>query len=288
MVRRSVLFSPGDQPSLMRKAPGIGADTVIFDLEDAVTPDRKTEARDMVRDMLTADSFDPDCEVCVRLTSDQSEADLDALSAGAPEALRLDGLVLPKVDSPQTIERRAEMAASYGLDVPILALVETAAGVLAAEEIARAAPTDALLFGAEDLAASIGASRTSSGTEVLYAREHVVIAASAADVDSIDTVVTDFEDDEGLREEAKFAIRLGFDGKMAIHPAQVPIINDAFTPSQSERDWARRVLDARDAAREEERGVFEVDGEMIDAPLIHRAERIRDRAKVAGIDIEHS
>lgn len=298
MVRRSVLFSPGDRPELMRKAPEVDADAVVFDLEDAVVPDRKDDARTAVREVLTADGFDPACEVCVRLTVEEPAADLDALvgeGIDGPEnggrspdgdGIRLDALVLPKVESASSVDRRAEMARARGLDVPVLALVETARGVLAAEEIAAADATDALIFGAEDLSADVGATRTAEGTEVLYGREHVVLAASAAGVDAIDTVYTDFEDDDGLREDASFARQLGFDGKLAIHPAQVPVVNGAFTPSRSEREWARRVLAAREEAAREGRGVFAVDGEMIDRPLIARAERVRALAEAAGIDLE--
>ncbi|AUX08648.1 citrate lyase subunit beta/citryl-CoA lyase [Halalkaliarchaeum desulfuricum] len=291
-----MLFSPGDQPKLMRKAPGTGADAVVFDLEDAVVPDRKDEARTAVRETLTDDQFDPAPEVCVRLTATEPDADLDALVGGDDESkkgsrnhsgtLRLDALVLPKVDSARTVERRVEMARERGLDVPVLALVETAAGVLAAEEIATVDAVDALIFGAEDLAADVGASRTKGGEEVLYAREHVVLAAAAAGIDAIDTVYIDFEDDEGLHEEASFARQLGFDGKLAIHPAQVSVINDAYTPDEKELSWARRVLATRERADREGRGVFEVDGEMIDRPLIARAERVRELATAAGIEFE--
>ena len=155
-------------------------------------------------------------------------------------------------------------------------------GVLAAEAIAAADATDALAFGAEDLAADVGATRTDEGTEVLYAREHVVLAASAAGVDAIDTVYTDFSDEAGLREDAAFARRLGYDGKLAIHPAQVGPITEAFTPDPEDVEWAESVLDARDEAEREGRAVFQVDGEMIDAPLIAQAERILDRAPESG------
>ena len=297
MVRRSVLFSPGDRPELMRKAPGTGADTVVFDLEDAVVPDRKDDARAAVRETLTDEEFDPDTEVCVRLTVEEPDRDLDALVGKAvdePEngknnhsrELRLDALVLPKVDAAATVEHRVELARTRGLDVPVLALVETAAGVLAAEEIASVDAVDALIFGAEDLAADVGATRTKEGDEVLYAREHVVLAATAAGIDAIDTVYTDFEDDDGLGKEAAFARQLGYDGKLAIHPAQVSVINDAYTPDESELSWARRVLEARERAERDGRGVFEVDGEMIDRPLIVRAERIRELATAAGIEFE--
>ncbi len=279
MARRSLLFSPGDQPELMRKAPSAGADTVVFDLEDAVTPGSKAAAREAVDEVLSDPEFDPDPEVCVRVNGGQASEDLSALSDAARTAV--DAVMLPKTGAADDVETLQRILREHEVDAPILALVETAAGVLNAAEIAAAAPTDAVLFGAEDLSADIGATRTEAGTEVLYAREHVVLAASAADVDAIDTVYTDTDDTEGLREETAFAIQLGYDGKMAIHPAQVAPINEAFTPDAEQLEWARRVLEARDEAEAEGRGVFSVDGEMIDAPLIARAERLVERAAAA-------
>ncbi|GAB7008217.1 HpcH/HpaI aldolase/citrate lyase family protein [Halorubrum trueperi] len=284
MARRSVLFSPGDRPELMRKAPSAGADVICFDLEDAVAPRRKGEARTAVREILVDPEFDPAAEVCVRLTEAEPSADLDGLLGSATAAdtdgrnLRLDAVMLPKAESAARVADAAALCADRGLDPAVFALVETAAGVLSAQSIAAAEPTDALVFGAEDLAADVGATRTEDGTEVLYAREHVVLAAGAAGVDAIDTVYTDFSDLEGLRADAEFALTLGYDGKMAIHPAQVAPITEAFTPDDDEIEWAERVLDARDEAEREGRGVFRVDGEMIDAPLIAQAERIRDLA----------
>ncbi|ELZ36503.1 HpcH/HpaI aldolase [Halorubrum saccharovorum DSM 1137] len=283
MARRSLLFSPGDRPELMRKAPATDADVICFDLEDAVAPDRKAEARESVRAVLADPDFEPDAEVCVRLTVTEPAADLDALvgersETGHRDDLRLDAVMLPKVEDPDRVDRAAALCADRGLEPAVFALVETAAGVLSAESIAAAPATDALVFGAEDLAADVGATRTDEGTEVLYAREHVVLAAGAADVDAIDTVYTDFSDADGLREEAEFALTLGYDGKLAIHPAQVDPINAAFTPGPEEIEWAEKVLAARDAADREGRGVFQVDGEMIDAPLIAQAERIAERA----------
>jgi len=297
MARRSLLFSPGDRPELMRKAPATGADVVCFDLEDAVAPGRKNEARAAVRGVLVDPDFDPDAEVCVRLTETDPAADLDALvgtgaatgdappgTVDAERSPRLDAVMLPKVEDAGRVDRAAALCADRGLDPAVFALVETAGGVLAAEAIADAEPTDALVFGAEDLAADLGATRTDEGTEVLYAREHAVLAASAAGVDALDTVYTDFSDAAGLREETAFARTLGYDGKLAIHPSQVDPINEAFTPDPDEVEWASRVLDARDEADREGRGVFSVDGEMIDAPLIAQAERIVERAAAAGLD----
>ncbi|OYR59463.1 HpcH/HpaI aldolase/citrate lyase family protein [Halorubrum halodurans] len=288
MPRRSLLFSPGDRPELMRKAPRTDADVLCFDLEDAVAPARKDEAREAAGAVLSDPAFEPDAEVCVRLTADEPEADLDALIGGAEadaagDPLRLDAVMLPKVEEAAAVDRAGTLLVDRGLDPVVFVLVETAEGVLAAREVAAAGATTALVFGAEDLAADVGATRTAEGTEVLYAREHVVLAASAAGVDALDTVHTDFTDETGLREETEFAATLGYDGKLAIHPDQVVPINEAFTPGSDEIEWAEAVLDARDAADRADRGVFEVDGEMIDAPLVARAERVLERAAAAGI-----
>lgn len=257
----------------MRKGPDSGADVVVFDLEDAVAPNRKAAAREAVADVLTNPGFDPDCEVVVRVTGQESGVDLDALLAGEP---RLDALMLPKAESGADVDALAAAAAERGADLPVFALCETAAGVLHAESIAAADATTAVLFGAEDLSADVGATRTDEGTEVLYAREHVVLAAAAAGVDAVDTLVTDIDALDRLREDAAFARDLGYDGKIAIHPSQVPVINDAFRPEEEQVEWARRVVDAVEDREGE--GVVRVDGEMIDAPLVSRARRILDRA----------
>ncbi|MFB6069159.1 MAG: CoA ester lyase [Halobacterium sp.] len=277
MVRKSLLFSPGDRPEMMRKAPETGADVLLFDLEDAVAPARKSDARGAVRDVLTDPDFDPDAEVGVRLNHDPDDArdDLAAILGGS---VRLDVLVVPKVTAASDVETTAALAREAGRDLPAFAIVETASGVLAAREIAAAAATDALVFGAEDLSTDLGATRTQTGTELLYARQHVLLAARAGGVDAIDTVYPDFEDPDGLAAEAESAASFGYDGKTAIHPAQVDVIDDAFTPAPERIEWARNVLAARDEADSEGRGVFEVDGEMIDAPLVARAERVLDRA----------
>ena len=274
MARRSVLFSPGDQPDLLRKAPDSGADTVVFDLEDAVAPERKADARCDVATVLTDASFDPSCEICVRVNADVSTAaaDLDAVLDGDP---RLDAVMVPKAESATDVGTLADLLAERGADVPIVALCESARGVLHAEGIAAAPAVDAVAFGAEDLTADVGATRTEGSEEVSHARQHVVLAAAAADVDALDTVFTDIEATDRLAEETRVAVQLGYDGKMAIHPAQVDVINEAFTPDPETVEWAERVLEARAAA--DGRGVFRVDGEMIDAPLVAQAERVMER-----------
>lgn len=276
MARRSVLFSPGDRPEMMRKAPGTGADVVVFDLEDAVAPDRKPAAREAVREVLSDPAFAPDVEVCLRVNpGDAGEADLDAVLG---DDVRLDAAMVPKASAAADVERVADRLDDAGFDPRIWALVETAGGVLGAEDVAGADGADALVFGAEDLTADIGATRTPEMTEVLYARERVVVAGRAAGVDVVDTLYPDFEDREGLADDTAFAISLGYDGKLAIHPSQVAVINEAFTPDPERVEWAERVLSARDEAEVAGRGVFRVDGEMIDAPLIAQADRVLERA----------
>jgi len=256
---------------------------LVFDLEDAVAPASKADARAAVNDVLADPEFDPDAEVAVRVTPAgvAADDDLAAVLDGAA-ADSLDALVLPKADAAADVDDLARLMAEHGVDYPVFAIVESAAGVLAGAEIAAADATDALVFGAEDFAADLGGTRTDAGTEVLYAREHVVLAASAAGVDAIDTLHTDFEDEAGLREDTDFAIELGYDGKLAIHPAQVGPINEAFTPDDDRLAWAERVLAAHDEAAAEGRGVFEVDGEMVDAPLVAQAERVIELAEAAG------
>lgn len=265
---------------MLWKAPESGADAVIFDLEDAVGPSHKAAAREEVRGVLGDPAFDPACEVCVRINPIDIAAqdDIDALYDGGGD-IRLDTILLPMVERAADVDTLAEMLGAYDVAPAVFAAVETATGVLRAPAIARAGATDALGFGGEDFATNIGATRTKAGTEVLHARQRLVLAATAAGIDVHDTVFTDIDDLDGLRKEVEFAIQLGFDGKPAIHPRQVPVINEAFTPAAEEIEWAQRVLDARDAA--EGRGVFTVDGEMIDAPLIARAERIIERARAA-------
>jgi citrate lyase subunit beta/citryl-CoA lyase len=278
MVRRTVLFSPGDKPELMAKAPESGADVVVFDLEDAVAPGQKDAAREAVS--TTLPDLDADCEVCVRVNplAEGGRTDVETVLAETDAA---DSVMLPKVTDATDVDALAETLRSHGADLPVLALLETAGGVLHAEAIATADATDAVLLGAEDLSADIGATRTEAGTEISHARQHVVLAAGYADVHAIDTLYTDYEDTDGLREDVAFARDLGFDGKMAIHPAQVPVINDAFTPDEATIEWAQKVLDARDDAENEGKGVFSVEGEMIDAPLITQAEDVLRRARAA-------
>ena len=279
MVQRSLLYAPGDDRGMLENAVQTAADTVIFDLEDAVAPASKEGARRTVQSALD-DIDDPAPNVAVRVNPYDlaGRADVDAVVgdvATPPDS------VLDDADPVEALhDRLADLGAS---DVGIVPLIETAAGVLSADEIAAAPGVTAVAYGDQDFTADIGATVTDDKTESLYARQRTVVAAAAAGVDALDTVHTDIEDATGLREQTEFVVELGFDGKLAIHPDQIPVINEAFTPASDEIEWAEAVLAGQERASEADAGVFTIDGQMIDPPLVERARTIVRRAEAAGI-----
>jgi citrate lyase subunit beta/citryl-CoA lyase len=283
MVRRSLLYCPGDDRGMMEKAVGTDADTVIFDLEDAVAPAAKDDARGTVQALLD-DLGGTEPDRCVRINpyDRRGRTDVEAVVGGV--STPPDAIALPKVDTPETVEALADHLADLGADgVDIIPLIETARGVVAVEGIAAASGVDAVAYGDQDFTADIGATVTDDKTESLYARQRTVVAAAAAGVDAVDTVWTEIGDLEGLREQAAFAVDIGFDGKLAIHPDQIPVINDAFTPTSDQLEWAEAVLAGQERAADADEGVFTVDGQMIDPPLVERARTFVERAEAAGL-----
>jgi citrate lyase subunit beta/citryl-CoA lyase len=273
MPRRSVLFTPADSPDMLRSAPDTGADVLVFDLEDGVGPADKAEAREVVREVVPDIAFDG--ELWLRVNDRPALLDADAALLDEERvAAALDGVVVPKVTGPDAVERVTDRYPPE-VSLPVLALVENARGVLRADAIADAPAVDALLFGGEDLAGDVGLTRTEGSEELLYARQRVAIAAAAAGIDAIDGIYTDIRDTAGLRAEAETALHFGYDGKTLIHPGQVDPVNDVFTPSQEDVEWARRVVEA---AAEREEGVFMLDGELVEAPIRKQAERTLERA----------
>lgn len=267
---RSVLFVPGTSRERFPKAFASGADAVVLDLEDGVDAARKAEAREAVGEWLaTAPANGPARLVRVNgAASEFIDDDLDWLSS--IEGL-YDALVLPKVETPDEIAGIASRAES----TPIVPLLETARAILHARDIVTAGPViPAVLFGAEDLTAELGIPRTVEGDELIVARGLVVLAAVSVGADPIDAVLVDIENPERLRKDAMRARAVGFTGKMAIHPDQVSVINETFSPSAEELASARRILEAAEAAHEEGEGAFRLDGRMVDAPVIRRAQRV--------------
>jgi len=255
---RSWLFAPGHDEKLLGKVFGAGADAVLLDLEDAVPPALKERARKLVAEVVAGKR----CWVRVnRAQSDDCERDLAAIAG------RVSGIRIPKVESAADVAWVAERAPG----VPLDCTVESARGVLAAYEIAAAPACVLLSYGGLDLAADLGIA--AGEQETLYARSHLVVAArSAGKPQPSDGVHPLLYDDEGLRREAESARRTGFFGKSAIHPRQVPIINEVFTPTPLELEWARQVLQAFE--RSGGAATKTSTGEFVDRPAAVRAQQL--------------
>jgi citrate lyase beta subunit len=278
---------PGDDRRKIEKAATLGVDCVCMDMEDGVAITRKTEARAVIAQAMKELEFGSS-ERCIRINSVGSgfeKFDLAAAVAANPDAI-----VVPKVETAQQVRAISEYIEMYELSarmpvrtIRMLVGVETARGILNLKEIADAdRRLDAIIFGAEDYAASIGARRTPEATEVLYARSAVVNACAANDLQAIDMVYIDFRDLDGLRLEAEQGAALGFSGKQIIHPNQVAPVQEAFTPSDEAIEYAQRVVRAFAASQKEGKGAFALDGKMIDMPLLKNAQKVLERAKAAG------
>lgn len=274
MDPRSVLFTPGDRPEMLERALETAADAVVFDLEDGVSTDRRPTARgNVVAALEVVADESPPVRVRINPLDDGGRQDLDALEEA--DAADLDGIVVPKVADAAMVYHHLGAVRDRGLPRRLWCLLETPAGVLAAPDIAAVASVDGVIFGGEDYAASVGADRTAEGTELLVPRQQVVMAAGAADVAAIDGITSAIEDADRVEADAGQARAFGFDGKLAIHPAQVDPIHAGFAPDDDQLQWARQVLTS---AAKGDAGAVRVADEMIDAPLLERARRILRRA----------
>ena len=290
-MRRSLLFLPGNTPNMLINGSCLGADAVIFDLEDAVSPAEKDAARVLVRNTMTYMDF-RGCEKVVRINGIDTpywREDLDEVLPCRPDLI-----LLPKTGSAADIreadayitetEKRLGLAAGA---VGLVALIETALGVENAFAIASASPRVAALFlGAEDLTADLRCRRTKEGREIEYARTRLVTAARAAGVDVYDTPFTDVNDDEGIETDAALAKALGFTGKASISPRHVETINRVFSPSQAEIDYAYEVMETIRLAKEQGKGAVALRGKMIDAPIVERARQTIAMAREMGLGRE--
>jgi citrate lyase subunit beta / citryl-CoA lyase len=274
---RSMLFVPGTREDRFSSAITSGADAVVFDLEDSVEETRKAEARQAISRFQAA-SGDLGPPMLVRVNAFGSRWFHDDLQF-AGRLPRLGGIVVPKAE---TVEALRVVAQVVGGD-RVFPLLETARGVLNSAFLADAIPSvPALLFGAEDLTAEIGVRRTTDGEELLFARSQVVLAAAAAGAEAIDAVFTDVADGDGLRRDATRARALGFRGKMTIHPSQIAIVNEIFSPSAADIAQADKILSAYAAAQAAGSGVLRLGNEMVDAPVVARAQRVLDLASKLG------
>jgi citrate lyase beta subunit len=247
----------------------------------------QTEARAVIARAMQELDFGAS-ERCIRINSFGSGFEKFDLAAAV--ATNPDTIVVPKIESAAQVRSISEHIEMYELSsnmeigtIRMLVGVETAKGILNLKEIAEADKRlEAIIFGAEDFAASVGATRSPEATEVLYARSAVVTVCAANELQAIDMVYIDFRDVEGLRLEAEQGARLGFSGKQIIHPNQVETVQAAFTPSEEAIEYAQRVVRAFAASQKEGKGAFALDGKMIDMPLLKNAQKVLDRAKAAA------
>ena len=290
-MRRSMLFLPGNNPNMLINGATLGADAIIFDLEDAVAPAEKDAARILVRNTMQYMDLGR-CEKIVRINSVDTafwKADIDTIAPQKPDLI-----LLPKAACAEDIrlvdgyltEVETRLGMTQGT-IGLMPLIETAMGVENAYTIASAANrVKALFLGAEDLTADLQCQRTKEGREIEYARTRLVVAARAAGVDVYDTPFTDVNDDEGILTDAKLAKALGFTGKASISPRHVEVINSVFSPTMKEIDYAYEVMDAIELAKSQGKGAIALHGKMIDAPIVARAQRTIDMAKALGLGRE--
>ena len=288
-MRRSMLFLPGNNPNMLINGNCLGADSVIFDLEDAVSPAEKDAARILVRNTMRYMDF-RGCEIIVRINSIDTpywKKDIDAILPYQP------GLILlPKTGSAADVlaadAYMTEVEEKLGLEkntVGLMPLIETALGVENSFAIASATKrVKALFLGAEDLTADLQCVRTKEGREIEYARTRLVVAARAAGVAVYDTPFTDVNDDEGIVKDATYAKALGFNGKASISPRHVEVINSVFSPTQKEVDYAYEVMEAIALAKSQGKGAIALHGKMIDAPIVARAEQTIAMAQALGME----
>jgi citrate lyase subunit beta/citryl-CoA lyase len=270
--RRSRLYAPGNNPRFLVGVDLHGADCVLLDLEDSVPPSEKAAARVLVKHLLSAIAI-PEVWVRINPLNTYGKEDLVEVMQGRPH-----GICLPKAESENDVKNLAallsRMEKRLGLiegTTWIMPIIESARGVLYAERIAADPRVVMIAFGAEDFTRDVGALRTPES--LLFARSMIVVAARAAGIQASDTVYANLEDEQGLLAEAKMARALGFDGKGAINPRQIPLIHAAFSPSEAEIEEARRIVKAAEDAAAQGIGAIAVDGKMVDRPVLERAKR---------------
>ncbi len=287
-MRRSMLFLPGNTPNIIVNGEILGADAVILDLEDAVAPTEKDSARILVRNAIGRMGFGK-CEVIVRINSTDTDfwmKDLDAIIPVRPNLI-----MPPKTGCAEDVRRVDEyitmLEEKLGMEkntVKLIPLIETALGVENAFQIASASDRVAAIFlGGEDLTADLRCKRTKEGDEIRYARSRMVMAARAAGVEVYDTPFTDVNDDEGIYVDAQYAKSLGFTGKSAISPRHVKAINEVFSPTQKDIDYAYEVMEAIRIGKEQGKGAVALRGKMIDAPIVARAQQTISMAEELGM-----
>jgi citrate lyase beta subunit len=278
---------PGDDLHKIRKATTLEVDCICMDMEDGVALNRKEAARETIASALRSLEFG-DSERLARINAVGSGLEADDLDAVLPA--HPDGIVIPKVEYAEQVRWVGEKitAAEYRFNRPpggmrILVVVESARAIVNLAQIAASDPRlEAMIFGAEDFAGDIGATRTPPGWEVFYARSAVVTHAAAFGLQAIDLVYLDLHDSEGLRAEAIQGAQMAYAGKQVIHPSQVAVVQEAFTPGDEAIAHALKIMEAFNRHQDAGVGAFAMDGRMVDAPIVKTAERVIALARAAG------
>jgi len=292
-LRRALHFVPGANEKFLRKALTLAADSLILDLEDAVAPEHKDAARASVTDWLREVDFGGR-ERIVRINpmdTPWGERDLEVTMEAPPDAY-----LVPKVQGPEDLRQidallgriESEQGAPAGAVKLLVLATETTAGLLCIRELALAPRVAVLTWGPEDLAAAIGARRNRDEQGNLldvfrYARSMTLLAAANAGVQPVDTVYVDIRDADGFRRECQEAAWMGFTGKLTLHPDQIPIVNETFTPSAEEIAESQELLAAFERSHQAGSGAFRFRGRMVDAPHLARARTTLERARQANL-----
>ncbi|RXZ70335.1 citrate lyase subunit beta [Fusobacterium necrophorum] len=294
-LRRSMLFVPATKPGLMRDAYVYKPDSVMFDLEDSVAITEKDSARILLFHMLK--KFGPfykemGIETVVRINALDTEfgvEDLEAVVRAGIEVVRI-----PKTDIPEDVRKveahieRIEKEAGIPVGTTkIMVAIESPLGALNALEIARSSPRlIGMAIGGEDYVTNLKTTRSPEGIEMLMGRAMVVMAAKSAGIAALDSVYSDIDNHEGFVKEATMIKQMGFDGKSLIHPSQIELIHQVYTPDEKSLRKSVKIMKATEQAFKEGKGVFTVDGKMIDKPIIERAQHVLSLAKAAGLNWE--
>ena len=276
---RSVIFVPGNRPNMLARARSFQADVIMVDLEDSVPPSEKINARELAHEWVPV-LVGEGQQVMVRVNSLDTGLTRDELAAVVGPGLA--GISLGKVESPWDIQEAERLLVPLenrtGLEpgsVKIVPWIENAQAIVKAHQIALSSPRIvALAFGAEDYTNDMGIQRTDMGEEVDFPRASVAVAARAARVASLDSPFVAFRDPDSLRKDAQHARQMGYSGKFAIHPSQLDIINEAFSPLPEDVEYARRVVEAWNQAESAGRGSLDLDGRMVDVPVVKRAQNL--------------
>ena len=273
---RSLLFAPASRPDMCAKLPRSGPDGVVLDLEDAVAPAAKAEARGQARAAAAElRQLHPDLAIFVRVNPPGTE--WFAADVAESLAAELTGVVVPKLESSAEVDAVRDLLAHADREhLRLLAGIETAAGVAQVADVLDHPGVQIAYFGAEDYITDMGGVRTDDGLEVLFARSQVALAARLAGVPVLDQVVTAFGDDERFLADAALGCSIGYSGKLCIHPAQVPLANQCFSPSPEERERARALLAVWDEAQARGEASVAFEGQMVDEPLARRARALLD------------